>query len=99
MGEAASREARAEAPTAKDPDSTKDLPIISAAQNINQPETCDEALPPVCCTPATRCGSFLSSDGPCPLHALTGCPLRHQEGYQAVTDPDPAVRGAEEVGA
>jgi len=29
MGEAASREARAEAPTAKDPDSTKDLPIIS----------------------------------------------------------------------
>jgi hypothetical protein len=66
MGEAASREARAEAPTAKDPDSTKDLPIISTVQNINQPETCDEALPPVCCTPATRCGSFLSSDGPCP---------------------------------
>jgi len=56
MGEAASREARAEAPTAKDPDSTKDLPIISTAQNINQPETPDEALPPVCCTPATRAG-------------------------------------------
>ena len=92
MGEAASREARAEAPTAKDPDSTKDLPIISTVQNINQPETCDEALPPVCCTPATRCGSFLSSDGPCPLHALTGCPLRHQEGYQAVTGPTPATR-------
>ena len=71
-----SGEARAEAPTAKDPDSTKDLPIISTAQNINQPETCDEALPPVCCTPATRCGS---------LHALTGCPLRHQAGYKAVT--------------
>jgi hypothetical protein len=87
-----SGEARAEAPTAKDPDSTKDLPIISTAQNINQPETPDEALPPVCCTPATRCGSFLSSDGPCPLHALKGCPLRHQEGYQAVTDPAPATR-------
>jgi len=80
MGEAASREARAEAPTAKDPDSTKDLPIISTVQNINQPETCDEALPPVCCTDPTRCGSFLTSDGPCPLHALKGCPLRHQAG-------------------
>jgi hypothetical protein len=66
MGEAASREARAEAPTAKDPDSMKDLPIISTVQNINQPETCDEALPPVCCTDPSRCGSFLSSDGPCP---------------------------------
>ena len=86
-----SGEARAEAPTAKDPVSTKDLPIISTAQNINQSETPDEALPPVCCTPATRCGSFLSSDGPCPLHALTGCPLRHQAGYQEVTDATPAI--------
>jgi len=75
MGEAASREARAEAPTAKDPDSTKDLPIISTAQNINQPETCDEALPPVCCTPATRCGSFLSSDGPCARYSRRGMPV------------------------
>lgn len=49
-----SGEARAEAPTAKDPDSMKDLPIISTVQNINQPESCDEALPPACCTPATR---------------------------------------------
>ena len=80
-----SGEAPGQAPTTTDPDSTKDLPIISAAQNINQPETCDEALPPVCCTPATRCGSFLSSDGPCPLHARRGCPLRHQAGYKAVT--------------
>ena len=39
-------------------------------------------LPVVCCTDSTRCGSFLSSDGPCPLHALTGCPLRHQAGYK-----------------
>ena len=92
MGEAASREARAEAPTAKDPDSTKDLPIISTVQNINQPETCDEALPPVCSTDPSRCGSFLSSDGPCPRYARRGCPLRHQEGYQAVTDPTPATR-------
>ena len=92
MGEAASREARAEAPTAKDPDSTKDLPIISTVQNINQPETCDEALPPVCSTDPSRCGSFLSSDGPCPRYARRGCPLRHQEGYQAVTGPTPATR-------
>ena len=92
MGEAASREARAEAPTAKDPDSTKDLPIISAAQNINQPETCDEALPPVCCTPATWCGSFLTSSGPCPRYSQRGCPLRHRDGYQTVTDPAPAAR-------
>ena len=85
MGEAASREARAEAPTAKDPDSTKDLPIKSTVQNINQPETCDEALPPVCCTDPSRCGSFLSSDGPCARYARRGCPLRHQAGYKAVT--------------
>ena len=45
MGEAASREARAEAPTAKDPDSTKDLPITSAAQTINQPERPGDTLP------------------------------------------------------
>mgnify|MGYP000951493657 CR=1 FL=1 len=32
-----SRGAPTKAPTAKDPDSTKDLPIISTAQNINQP--------------------------------------------------------------
>ncbi len=83
MGEAASGEARAEAPTAKDPDSTKDLPIISTVQNINQPETCDEALPPVCSTDPSRCGSFLSSDGPCPRYARRGCPLRHQAGYKA----------------
>ena len=85
MGEAASREARAEAPTAKDPDSTKDLPIISTAQNINQPETPDEALPPVCETDPSRCGSFLSRDGPCARYSRRGCPMRHQAGYQAVT--------------
>ncbi|MDR9817703.1 MAG: DNA N-6-adenine-methyltransferase [Candidatus Methanoculleus thermohydrogenotrophicum] len=92
MGEAASREALAQSPTAKDSDSTKDLPIISTVQNINQPETCDEALPPVCSTDLSRCGSFLSSDGPCPRYARRGCPLRHQEGYQAVTGPTPATR-------
>lgn len=84
MGET-SGEAPGQAPTTKDPDSTKDLPIISTVQNINESESCDEALPPVCCTPATRCGSFLSSDGPCPLHAL-------KAGYQAVTDATPATR-------
>ena len=64
-----SGEARAEAPTATDPDSTKDLPIISTAQNINQPETCGGRLPAVCETDPSRCG----------------CVLRHQAGYQEVT--------------
>ncbi len=40
-----SRGAPTKAPTAKDPDSTKDLPIISAAQTINQPEPCGDTLP------------------------------------------------------
>jgi hypothetical protein len=80
-----SGEARAEAPTAKDPDSTKDLPIKSAVQDINQPEPCGGRLPAVCETDPSRCGSFLSSDGPCARYSWRGCPLRHQEGYQAVT--------------
>ena len=91
MGES-SGEARAEAPTAKDPDSMKDLPIISTEQTINHPERPGAPLPAVCETDPTRCGSFLSSDGPCPRYARRGCPLRHQDGYQAVTDPAPATR-------
>jgi len=35
-------------------------------------------LPPVCCTDSTRCGSFLTSDGPCRRYALRGCPLRRR---------------------
>ena len=96
MGET-SGEARAEAPTAKDPDSTKDLPIISAAQNINKSETPDEALPPVCSTDPSRCGPFLSPDGPCARYSRRGCPLRHQAGYKCVTGRED--RGAEEVQA
>ena len=91
MGES-SGEAPGQAPTAKDPDSMKDLPIISTVQNINESESCDEALPPVCCTDPSRCGSFLSSDGPCARYSRRGYPLRHQDGYQAVTDPTPAAR-------
>lgn len=98
MGEAASREARAEAPTATKPEAAG-YSVISTEQTINQPELPGAPLPAVCETDLTRCGSFLSSDGPCPLHALRGCPLRHRAGHRAVTDPDPAVRGAEEVGA
>ena len=97
MGES-SGEAPGQAPTATDPDSTKDLPIISTAQNINQPETPDEALPPVCCTDPTRCGSYLTSDGPLPLHARRGCPLRHQAGHREVTD-EPRTPGPAEVPA
>jgi len=48
---------------------------------------CD-GLPVVCCTDSTRCGSYLTSDGPCARYARyarRGCPLRHQAGYKAVT--------------
>ena len=84
MGET-SGEAPGQAPTAKDPDSMKDLPIISTVQNINESEPCGDTLPAVCETDPSRCGSFLSSDGPCARYARRGCPLRHQAGYQAVT--------------
>lgn len=91
MGET-SGEARAEAPTAKDPDSTKDLLFSSTDENINQPIRPDDTLPAVCETDPTRCGSFLSSDGPCARYSRRGCPLRHQDGYQEVTDATPATR-------
>ncbi len=54
--------------------------------------TDDHSPPPACCTEATLCGSFLSSDGPCTLYTRRGCPLRHQDRYQLVTDPAAAVR-------
>jgi hypothetical protein len=91
MGEAASREARAEAPTATKPEAAG-YSVISTEQTINQPERPGAPLPAVCETDPTRCGSFLSSDGPCPRYARRGCPLRHQDGYQAVTGPTPATR-------
>ena len=91
MGEAASREARAEAPTATKPEAAG-YSVMSAEQTINQPERPGDTLPAVCETDPTRCGSFLSSDGPCARYARRGCPLRHQEGYQAVTGPTPATR-------
>jgi len=91
MGEAASREALEQSPTATKPEAAG-YSVISTEQTINQPERPGDPLPPVCCTDSTRCGSFLTSDGPCRRYALRGCPLRHQEGYQAVTDPTPATR-------
>jgi hypothetical protein len=89
MGES-SGEAPGQAPTAKDPDSTKDLPIISTVQNINKSEPSDEALPPVCSTDPSRCGSFLSPDGPCARYARRGCPLRKDPRYELVTGEMPA---------
>ena len=44
MGET-SREAPGQAPTATDPDSTKDLPIISTDENINKPQQPGDTLP------------------------------------------------------
>lgn len=54
--------------------------------------TDDHSPPPACCTEATLCGSFLSSDGPCTLYTRRGCPLRHQDRYRLVTDPATATR-------
>lgn len=91
MGDS-SGEAPGQAPTTTDPDSTKDLLFSSIDENINQPIRPGDTLPAVCETDPTRCGSFLSSDGPCARYSRRGCPLRHQAGYQAVTDPTPATR-------
>lgn len=40
---------------------------------------CDD-LPVVCCTDSTRCGAYLTSDGPYRRYALRGCPLRRRGG-------------------
>ncbi len=93
-----SGEARAEAPTATKPEAAG-YSVISTEQTINHPERPGDTLPAVCETDPSRCGSFLSSDGPCPRYARRGCPLRHQDGYLIVTDPTPAARGVEEVTA
>ena len=84
MGEAASREARAESLTDTKPE-VAGYSVISTEQTINHLERPGAPLPAVCETDPSRCGSLLYSDGPCPLHALTGCPLQHQAGYKAVT--------------
>ena len=82
MGEAASREARAEAPTATKPEAAG-YSVISAEQTINQPERPGAPLPTVCRSLAgTLCGSFLTSSGPCRRFALRGCPLRRDRRYQ-----------------
>lgn len=91
MGES-SGEAPGQAPTTKDPDSTKDLLFSSIDENINQPIRPGDTLPAVCETDPSKCGSFLSSDGPCARYSRRGCVLRHQAGYRAVTDATPATR-------
>ena len=83
MGEAASGEARAEAPTATKPEAAG-YSVISTEQTINHPERPGAPLPAVCETDPSRCGSFLSSDGPCPRYARRGCPLRRLPGYRLV---------------
>jgi len=93
--ERGSPRAKATPTTTQPPDGG--LYIISPRRDINQPIRPDEALPPVCETDPTRCGSFLSSDGPCPRYSRRGCPLRHQAGYKCVTGRED--RGAEEVQA
>ena len=43
----------------------------------------EEALPPICETDSTRCGSFLTSDGPCARFGRRGCPFRRQAAQGA----------------
>jgi hypothetical protein len=81
MGEAASRETRAEAPTATKPEAAG-YSVISTEQTINQPERPGAPLPTVCRSLAgTLCGSFLTSSGPCRRWSVRGCPLRRLPGY------------------
>ena len=57
------------------------ITYISTSADINQPITPNEPLPPICETDPSRCGSFLSSDGPCPRYSRRGCPLRKDPRY------------------
>ena len=96
MGEAASGEAPGQAPTATKPEAAG-YSVISTEQTINHPERPGAPLPAVCETDPSRCGSFLSPDGPGGRYSRRGCPLRHQAGYKCVTGRED--RGAEEVQA
>jgi hypothetical protein len=56
---------------------------------------CDD-LPVVCCTDSTRCGAYLTSDGPCRRYALRGCPLRRHgktRGHRRNTRARPTNSG------
>ncbi len=89
MGESVSREARAEAPTATKPEAAG-YSVISTEQTINHPERPGAPLPAVCETDPSRCGSFLTSNGPCPRYSRRGCPLRKDPRYELVTGEMPA---------
>ena len=84
MGEAVSREVLSQSPTATKLEAAG-YSLISTEQTINQLERPGAPRLDVWETEPTRCGSFLSADGPCDRHARRGCRLRHQAGYNAVT--------------
>ena len=65
------------------------ITYISTSADINQPITPNEPLPPICETDPSRCGSFLSSDGPCPRYSRRGCPLRKDPRYAIDQDTPP----------
>jgi hypothetical protein len=76
-----------DAPIAAKPDAEEETPHSVFSPRGEKPiaptlagrPPCD-GLPVVCCTDSTRCGSYLTSDGPCRRHALRGCPLRRRGG-------------------
>ncbi len=75
-----------DAPIAAKPDAEEETPrsvFSPGGEKTIAPWTgrppCD-GLPVVCCTDSTRCGSYLTSDGPCRRYALRGCPLRRRGG-------------------
>ena len=72
------------APIAAKPDAEEETPhsvFSPRGEKTTAPWTgrppCN-GLPVVCCTDSTRCGSYLTSDGPCRRYALRGCPLRRR---------------------
>jgi hypothetical protein len=75
-----------DAPIAAKPDAEEETPRSVFSRRGEKPiapwtgrPPCD-GLPVVCCTDSTRCGSYLTSDGPCRRYALRGCPLRRRGG-------------------
>ena len=81
MGEAASREARAEAPT-----TTPDRGVTTYSTSVykNPLFRVETPLPPICETDSTKCGNYLVRSAPCPIRQDRGCLLLKDPRYHLV---------------